>query len=101
MTRRTDLLDERYVAEDRPADAGPEWPPIWNLDGVGWWQRTNPPLWHRCRAHTIGIIDLRRVERCACGATRVGRSGWMFRNENRRRRKPTLALIRRVIGKPS
>ena len=58
---------------------------ISHLEGVPWWEAPRPRRWHFCRAQTLGWIDyFTRVERCACGATRLNGRGWFERNSRRK-----------------
>lgn len=58
-------------------------------NGVPWYQAPIPSRWHRCRPWTSALDDLTRVDRCACGATRLGGSEhrWLERNERRNVRR--------------
>lgn len=59
---------------------------IEHLDGVEWWEAPRPRRWHRCSPQTRARIARDYVERCACGAARMGGSGpWIERNTRRRR----------------
>lgn len=51
------------------------------LGGVDWHEAPIPRWWHRCRAQMRGHLSNNYVERCACGAARLDRSGpWVLRN---------------------
>lgn len=54
-----------------------------HLDGVPWHAMPIPRRWHRCRAQTSGTYGPDRIERCACGAIRYNRRGWLDRNTRR------------------
>ena len=58
-----------------------------SVDGVFWFEAEVPRRWHRCYAHTSGIVGFKMVERCACGAIRYDGSRWMEKNA-RRKDKP-------------
>lgn len=53
-------------------------------NGIPWYESPIPDPEHACTTQTSGILDQKRVERCACGAVRVeieGRTGiWVNRN---------------------
>lgn len=69
----------------RQAATGPA--PIVNKDGVVWYKAPLPRRFHTCHPWTTGTdINLGRVERCACGAVRIGGFGhpWMDRNSRRK-----------------
>lgn len=49
--------------------------------GIWWHAAPIPSSDHECWAQTSGRIGPTRVERCACGATRLnGRGDWFDRN---------------------
>jgi hypothetical protein len=63
-----------------------------HTDGVWWDEAPLPRRWHRCKVQTTGVTErLEVVQRCACGAVRIYRSGetdrgpWMERNSRRKR----------------
>lgn len=57
-----------------------------NLGGVAWHDAPLPRRWHFCERQTRGWFGLSYVERCACGATRLGRDRtWMERNSRRKK----------------
>lgn len=58
-----------------------------SVDGVFWYEAKMPRHWHRCYAHTSGVVGFKMVERCACGAIRYDGSHWMEKNA-RRKDKP-------------
>lgn len=58
-------------------------------DGVPWWEAKLPRRFHFCTAQSRGVTALASyIERCACGAIRLGRPGhmpgWMQRNSRRK-----------------
>lgn len=53
-------------------------------DGVDWIDAPLPRRWHRCRAQVRGLMHLRMVYRCACGASSLDEQFWMERNSRRR-----------------
>ena len=55
-----------------------------SVDGVMWFEAKIPHWLHRCYAHTSGVVSLKRVERCACGAIRYEGSLWLDRNSRRK-----------------
>lgn len=57
---------------------------VTNRDGI-WWRRAPlPPRWHICTAWTTGrLADGALVERCACGAWRLGGGSWFDKNLRR------------------
>ena len=55
-----------------------------SVDGVYWYEAKMPRRFHRCYAHTTGVVGLNLVERCACGAIRYSGSGWMEKNSRRK-----------------
>ena len=58
---------------------------IRNLDGIPWHEATIPPRFHKCSPQTRGNTSAGRVERCACGAIRLGPfDQWMERNSRRK-----------------
>lgn len=56
-------------------------------NGVPWFEAPLPHRFHRCKVQTQGWVDLDFIERCACGAVRLQRSGWWRKNETRKNRK--------------
>ena len=49
--------------------------------GVWWHEAPIPPADHECWVQTSGWLNSMRVERCACGGTRLNRRGdWFDRN---------------------
>lgn len=58
-----------------------------SIDGVYWHEAKMPSRWHRCYAHTSGIVSFKMVERCACGAIRYDGSRWMEKNARRKVKK--------------
>src|ERR1022692_4277303 len=81
-----------------------------SLDGIDWGNGRVPRRWHRCRAQSRGHVQGDgMVERCNCGATRLGGDGpWIHRNETRTARKkqqredalPRVTVTCRDCGKP-
>lgn len=62
-------------------------PRIEHLDGVKHSDAPRPRRWHRCRAQSRGYLGegFTYVERCACGALKIGRFGaWGERNSRGR-----------------
>lgn len=58
-------------------------PLVRHVDGVPWFEAKVPPFFHRCKAQTFGLLGLRSVQRCACGAIKTG-AWWHERNARRR-----------------
>jgi hypothetical protein len=56
-----------------------------SVNGVFWYEAAVPRRWHRCYAHTSGIVSFKLVERCACGAIRYEGSRWMEKNARRKK----------------
>lgn len=69
----------------------PEWIPDprqplhQHLDGVAWWEAPIPPLLHRCRPQSRGLVGTTRVFRCRCGAISPDARRWGERNSCRPR----------------
>jgi hypothetical protein len=61
---------------------------IKHRDGVPWHAAPRPSRWHWCSARTwqVGVFGELKVERCPCGAIRLGGRGWMKRNSRRKDR---------------
>lgn len=58
-----------------------------HLNGVPWHEAPLPRRLHRCWPQTRVFLHLRRVDRCACGATRLDDHGlWIDKNETRKAR---------------
>lgn len=55
-----------------------------NLNGVWWHKAPLPRRWHRCTPQTRATLNGLRVERCACGATRLDGHAWIERNTRKR-----------------
>lgn len=55
-----------------------------NLNGVWWHKAPLPPRLHRCTPQSRAVISDRKVERCACGATRLDDGAWFERNSRKR-----------------
>lgn len=63
---------------------GAEW--IAHLDGVAWHDAPAPPARHEHWVQTRGLFGLELVERCPCGATRLGgHPGWIPERADLRR----------------
>lgn len=78
-------MDDREFAElvARFPDANPNH----HRDGIPWYDAPVPRRWHRCWPQTTGSTrTIARVERCACGATRLDGPGhpWIDRNSRRK-----------------
>lgn len=64
-----------------------------HLEGVPWYSAPIPSRWHKCTIQTSAFVKDRVVDRCACGAIRIGLSlHWMEKNsrlkhEKRKRRE--------------
>jgi hypothetical protein len=58
-----------------------------DVGGVNWYDAPVPRRWHKCKPQTKAFIAERGwyVERCACGAIRHERDGWLDRNTKRRK----------------
>jgi len=77
-------MTEQWV---RSHERGPDY--VESLGGTPWHEAPLPRWWHRCaprtRAQFAGSGNY--VERCACGAARLGGDRpWLERNETRRAR---------------
>lgn len=60
---------------------------VYHREGVAWFEAPLPRLLHRHTVQTEGYLDFEKVERCACGAIRLGGRGrWLDRNRRRRSR---------------
>lgn len=80
------LLEERWVRDpDSSLDVLIE-----HLDGVRHGDAPLPRRWHRCHAQSRAFMSLRLLERCPCGAVRVGRH-WAERNSRRKLLKTAFA----------
>lgn len=55
-----------------------------SVDGVLWYEAKVPRRFHRCYAHTTGVVSFKMVERCACGAIRIDGGRWMDKNTRRK-----------------
>lgn len=63
-----------------------------NINGVRWNEAPAPRRLHWCTPWTrgwVGLYDLRHIERCRCGGTRLNQQGpWTGKNlRNREKRK--------------
>jgi hypothetical protein len=66
----------------------PDMPGFAHRDGVWWHDAPLPPRWHRCQPWSRGVTpSFTRVERCACGATRLDGGPWLERNQTRKNRR--------------
>ncbi len=54
-------------------------------DNIPWYDAPIPRRWHKCAPWTSGVTrNLNTVDRCACGAIRLGAGRpWMERNSRR------------------
>jgi hypothetical protein len=53
-----------------------------NRGGIPWYEAPPPPQRHRHWVQTRGRVNGERVERCACGAARLGH-GWIAERQPR------------------
>lgn len=58
-----------------------------HLDGTPWHRAPQPWRWHRCRPHTTGTLNGKRIQRCACGGLRADNGPWIARNERRHKHR--------------
>jgi hypothetical protein len=54
-------------------------------DEIPWFRAPLPRRLHRCTPWTSGPVDGALVDRCACGAIRIGGRHWFERNSRRPR----------------
>lgn len=59
---------------------------LFHKDGVPWHDAKLPHRLHRCTAQTVGVHLFRKIERCACGASRADGRFWSGRNQTRKGR---------------
>jgi len=60
--------------------------PIWNLDGIEWFEADPPPRFHEHWAQTVGRLDLRStIYRCPCGAHGGPWESWLLLGQRRTR----------------
>jgi hypothetical protein len=52
-----------------------------------WYHAPLPRRWHRCQVWTTGVVNGRRVDRCACGAIRTDGRHWDDRNSRRKEKR--------------
>lgn len=67
----------------RPAGDADRANSIVHLRGVPWFDAPVPPTRHRCWPQTSArwVLGHELTERCACGAIRFDRDGWLERNQ--------------------
>lgn len=66
----------------------PELMPIWELDGVGWFDADPPPRRHDHVAQSVSWIDGEEIWRCACGANGGPREPWHYITRHHERFAP-------------
>ena len=49
-------------------------------EGIPWNVAPRPRRWHRCKPQTTGMVQATIIDRCACGAIRLGGRIWTERN---------------------
>ena len=75
---------------------------VTHADGVAWHAAPLPPFEHDCKPQTTGWIGFDYIERCACGAGRMGtRRPWINKNETRILRGETPPRQPRPWGRPA
>jgi hypothetical protein len=63
-------------------------------NGIAWHEAKRPFPLHKCRAQTVGFLELDEVQRCACGAIRNSKyRSWLRKNERWGNANPLFAGV--------